>query len=167
MMHSPLRYRASGLWVVRLSIKQSRNHYFMWLRLCFLLISWLTHTPYITSGHGWTLVNVGFSWRFRHFQLENGFLPKNDFFSLFWLFRFFDHPPPLFRGKWPYYRGKYPLSGVKKGQKTVKTPYFPFKKGGYGSPPLFLPKKAIFGCFLLFFHEKTSPLRYRASSLDR
>ena len=25
------------------------------------LLSWLTHTPYITSGHGWTLVNVGFT----------------------------------------------------------------------------------------------------------
>ena len=37
------------------------NLFYIYLLRLFSLLSWLTHTPYITSGHGWTLVNVGFT----------------------------------------------------------------------------------------------------------
>ena len=40
-----------------------------------LLYVRLTHTPYITSGHGWTLVNVGFTMAIAILG-ENGFMDE-------------------------------------------------------------------------------------------
>ena len=69
----------------------------------------LTHTPDITSGRGWTLVNVGFSWRFRHLDEKwvygwknekMGRRQKNEGGTLFFFFLVLITPI------WTYSRGK-------------------------------------------------------------